>query len=1070
MHSIYGYLESLEEIWSSHVKIRVLIDETLVLSNTVVEGFELCGVIRSFRKKSRSSTRIPVLKWLHHIDTSFWEDVRKGDVAFKSLYPIIYALETYKNVTIAFKMSHENVGYSLRRIPKGGIEHVQFLELLASMEGVALVDMRERRIFGLVLPTKAFLGFPDRFLVLLELIDRSYSGLLILLLLSVRLLHLLLNLIQVKLHGVSVTAFREDGLSAIATKLAMLSTELQEDVELKDTIAFGHVHVECPKNIGSDVVKNLKNPSQAPRELIIDGKVTLVNDEGKPLKKVDYSGDHDNEDEVESVGNKMAGFLASKRVGFEYGNSAPSTKTVEGVETVIPPITAKERAQKRLEMKARSTLMMGIPNEHQLTFNSIKDVKSLLKVVEKRFGEDFSRECRALKNQDNRNRESTRRNVTVEISTPSDLVSCDGLGYDWSDQGEEWLLMAYSFNSERNPHMDLQNREVIDSGCSRHMTESMSYLTNFKEIDGGYVAFGGNPKGGKITGILRQFSVPRTPQQNGVAKRRNRTLIKAARTMLDFVVYQMDVKSSFLNGKIKEEVYVCQPSRFKDPTFPDRVYRVQKALYGLHQAPTAWKPRKDTKVPQPSNPTATKAGEAVHKERGDRLVRATTTVASLDAKQDSEQLQALMDKRKVIITKTEIRRALKLKDDGGVDCLSNEVTFEKLQLMGGNKFLMFPRFVQVFLTKQVEGMSRHNAIHVIPSHIKKVFASMRRKNKWFSRTITPLFPTMMVEAQQERSEGSMSLAPQPSSPHTQPSTSQPKKKLTPRRGQRKATQPSGSLKHVPNESSDPPLTRILTLGSGEDKMQHHELMEIYTKLSDRVLTLEQIKTTQAAEIEKLKKRVEKLEEEKKKRTHGLKRLHKVRVSVKVVSSDEEGLDSQEDASKMNDQKMIIDMIVDLPREEVVVNKEAEYVQEVVDKVVKDINAAWIETAVTTATQVSTAPVTLVELTLAEALVESKIAQQKAKSIVFKELNSEMVEKAKKVETKGSFKRSGDELEQEHSKKQKADDADEKAYKVCSRCRSSNGCYSFGIKAFREDLETLWKLVKAKHRTIRPEEG
>ncbi|GJV74286.1 putative ribonuclease H-like domain-containing protein [Tanacetum coccineum] len=56
----------------------------------------------------------------------------------------------------------------------------------------------------------------------------------------------------------------------------------------------------------------------------------------------------------------------------------------------------------------------------------------------------------------------------------------------------------------------------------------------------------------------------------------------------DFVVYQMDVKSAFLYGKIEEEVYVCQPPGFEDPDFPKRVYKVKKALYGLHQAPRAW--------------------------------------------------------------------------------------------------------------------------------------------------------------------------------------------------------------------------------------------------------------------------------------------------------------------------------------------------------------------------------------------------------------------------------------------------------------------------------------------------
>nr|GFA60685.1 hypothetical protein [Tanacetum cinerariifolium] len=64
-----------------------------------------------------------------------------------------------------------------------------------------------------------------------------------------------------------------------------------------------------------------------------------------------------------------------------------------------------------------------------------------------------------------------------------------------------------------------------------------------------------------------------------------------------------------------------------------------------------------------------------------------------------------------------------------------------------------------------------------------------------------------------------------------------------------------------------------------------------------VFSLEQIKTNQAGEIKKLKIRVKKLEGIKKKRTHGLKRLYKVRLSARVVSSDKEGLGDQEDASK-----------------------------------------------------------------------------------------------------------------------------------------------------------------------------
>ncbi|GJT26899.1 putative ribonuclease H-like domain-containing protein [Tanacetum coccineum] len=64
-------------------------------------------------------------------------------------------------------------------------------------------------------------------------------------------------------------------------------------------------------------------------------------------------------------------------------------------------------------------------------------------------------------------------------------------------------------------------------------------------------------------------------------------LFLAYASFKDFVVYQMDVKSAFLYDKIEEEVYVCQPPGFKDPEFLDIVYKVEKTLYGLHQAPRA---------------------------------------------------------------------------------------------------------------------------------------------------------------------------------------------------------------------------------------------------------------------------------------------------------------------------------------------------------------------------------------------------------------------------------------------------------------------------------------------------
>ncbi|GKC60048.1 hypothetical protein Tco_1087646 [Tanacetum coccineum] len=70
----------------------------------------------------------------------------------------------------------------------------------------------------------------------------------------------------------------------------------------------------------------------------------------------------------------------------ETDATLPKTKIMKGVTIELPITSAEDKAQRRLEVKARSTLMMGIPNEHQLKFNSIKDAKKLLEAVEKRFG------------------------------------------------------------------------------------------------------------------------------------------------------------------------------------------------------------------------------------------------------------------------------------------------------------------------------------------------------------------------------------------------------------------------------------------------------------------------------------------------------------------------------------------------------------------------------------------------------------------------------------------------------------------------------------------------------------
>nr|GEU67743.1 putative ribonuclease H-like domain-containing protein [Tanacetum cinerariifolium] len=93
----------------------------------------------------------------------------------------------------------------------------------------------------------------------------------------------------------------------------------------------------------------------------------------------------------------------------------------------------------------------------------------------------------------------------------------------------------------------------------------------------------------QVIGSLETHVYRNKKDERGIVIKKKARLVAQGNTQEeDFVVYQMDVKSDFLYGRIKEEVYVCQPPSFEDPNFPDKVYKVKKALYGLHQAPRAW--------------------------------------------------------------------------------------------------------------------------------------------------------------------------------------------------------------------------------------------------------------------------------------------------------------------------------------------------------------------------------------------------------------------------------------------------------------------------------------------------
>ncbi|GJY31295.1 hypothetical protein Tco_0414790 [Tanacetum coccineum] len=316
--------------------------------------------------------------------------------------------------------------------------------------------------------------------------------------------------------------------------------------------------------------------------------------------------------------------------------------------------------------------------------------------------------------------------------------------------------------------------------------------------------------------------------------------------------------------------------------------------------------------------------ETVIKEWEDRMERAATTASSLEAGQDSGNInrtQSMATLNESFPQGIDSVNAAKHKlTDASTSLCCNPFTYcsKAISLMlpditstagnleGGVKFLMYLRFVQVFLDKLVEGMSKYKGIYVTPSHTKKIFANMKREEKKKSR--------------------------------------------------RKQRKDSGLTKPIPDEatnkepistpSCDPPQ-------SGEDRLQLTELMSLCTKLQKQVLDLEEAKIAQAKEI----------------------------ATSRVESSNDVSLGAQEDASKQvrkianldadaevtlidktqerYDEEMLFDVQDDLQGEEVVTEKE------VVEKEVSVVDL------VTTAGEVVTTAVTTSATTITTAVQSTR---------------------------------------------------------------------------------------------------
>nr|GEU93756.1 putative ribonuclease H-like domain-containing protein [Tanacetum cinerariifolium] len=392
-------------------------------------------------------------------------------------------------------------------------------------------------------------------------------------------------------------------------------------------------------------------------------------------------------------------------------------------------------------------------------------------------------------------------------------------------------------------------------------------------------------------------------------------------SVIGFMVYQMDVKSAFLYETIEEEVYVCQPLGFKDPDHPDKVYKVVKALYGLHQAPRAWyetlanyllendlcrafeklmkdkfqmssmgeltfflglqvKEKQDgifisqdkyvakilrkfslTDRKLASTPIDTKKPLLKDlddaSERFDKIIdflnkssiKYALTVnpniyvscikqfwSSVSVKKvnDVTRIQALVDKKKVIITEVAIREAIRLDDAESIDCLPNEEIFTELSRMGTpwNEFCSSMASAVICLSTGM--IVAHQADEcVVEVNVDDVPAAGVVDDGAVSVAVDDVYAAI-----DEHSIPSPTQPPPPS--QDLPSTSQVQ-----------PTSPPSLIAQPPSPQQQPPPLHDVKMSM--DLL--HTLLDTCTTLTRRVKNLEQDKITQSLEIIKLKQRV-----------------------------------------------------------------------------------------------------------------------------------------------------------------------------------------------------------------------
>ncbi|GJS44753.1 hypothetical protein Tco_0594874 [Tanacetum coccineum] len=712
----------------------------------------------------------------------------------------------------------------------------------------------------------------------------------------------------------------------------------------------------------------------------------------------------------------------------------------------LSPVTTEEKAQKKNDVKARSMLLMALPNEHLMTFNQYKDARTLFAAIQTRFGgneatkktqktllkqmyKNFSapkdlnlkflrslpsewnnhivvwrnkpdlrrngalrvstantqvspastqdleqiheddieemdlkwqlallsmRTRRGPRNQDSRNRNqvSSRRTVNVEETSSKAMVAIDGAGFDWSYITDDEVptniaLMSFSDSEEHN-----------DKTCSKTCLKSFKTLKT--QLDELRIEF--NKSEFNLATYKRGLA---SVEEQLVFYKKNEVIFCEQLAVLKRDISYKDSEISMLKNELEKLKQKKESNQVKIENFDNASKSLEKLIesQNLTKVERVWEEFQQHAFegygPKPSKSVSEDTSNEVRESPDAPLVKKLMSDDKLEKKivfPTDCKLNCLDQ----TIKKKPVKEQLTCFVYGSFDHVHAHCNYHQREMVESRN--NYARVNYNYSTKKTHPSAHRNMV------LRAVLMKTGLKTVYTARPVTTAHPKTIVYSARLMSHFSKSAQStvkrlyQIRTTLTNKNSSQKvntakRKFYTARQKSVNTARPNSAEVNAVRENQVNAVKasacwvwRPTKLNSALITLKRHNYID--ARGISKVLDLENTKTSQVAEIAKLKEKVKKLERRSKSRTPGLKRLKKVGRTARIESYEDEGLGAQEDASKQG--RKIADLDAD--------------VEEV--EVEKVVSTAEVTTTSTTTTTVD-------ELTLAQTLIEIKAAKPKA---------------------------------------------------------------------------------------------